>query len=156
MEIGYSLAKNVPVFSTDTLIESPHRFLVHRKEVHEALENVKPDLEVPRLPDQPDLYCLQQFYSKVARLRGFHEETRVEIMLLLVEEIGELAKAIRAMEDLTVSATDPAPKDVQLELADCLNYLIHMANSVGVNLEVAFREKERINASRNWTRPSQL
>lgn len=156
MEVGYALAKGVPVYATDPPKESPHKFLISQKTVIEALAEVRPGMEMPRLPDIATLDHLQSFYSQVARLRGFHEETPVEILLLLVEEIGELAKAIRAMEDLTVSTSDPAPRDVGLELADCLNYLLHMGNRVGVSLQSAFREKERINASRVWTRPSEL
>jgi NTP pyrophosphatase (non-canonical NTP hydrolase) len=156
MEIGYALARSVPVYASDPPKESPHKFLISQKSVIEALAEVRPGMETPRLPDTPTLNHLQRFYSQVARLRDFHEETPVEILVLLVEEIGELAKAIRAMEDLTVSTSDPAPRDVGLELADCLNYLLHMANRVGVSLESAFSEKERINASRVWTRPSEL
>jgi len=150
MEIGYALARSVPVYSSDPITESPHNLLISHKSVIDALAEVRPAIETPRLPDTPTLDHFQQFYSQVARLRNFHKESPIEILLLLVEEIGELAKAIRAMEGLTVSSSDPAPKDVRLELADCLNYLLHMANRVGVSLQSAFREKEKINATRVW------
>ncbi len=156
MEVGYALARRVPVYASDSPKESPHKFLIPQKSVTEVLAELSPVMDTPRLPDTATLDHLQSFYSQVARLRGFHEETPVEILVLLMEEIGELAKAIRAMEDLTVSTSDPAPRDVGLELADCLNYLLHMANRVGVSLQSAFREKERINASRVWARPSAL
>jgi NTP pyrophosphatase (non-canonical NTP hydrolase) len=57
----------------------------------------------------------------MVRLRGFDQETLWDVVLLLVEEVGELAKAVRKRSGLKIAATDPeAHKSVALELADCL------------------------------------
>lgn len=49
-------------------------------------------------------------------------------MLWLVEEIGELAEAIRSEE----------PENIEEELADCFAWIAALANLYGVNLEEAF------------------
>jgi NTP pyrophosphatase (non-canonical NTP hydrolase) len=74
----------------------------------------------------------------------------------LVEEVGELAKALRARVDVSMSDEDTSRKSVRLELSDCFIYLLHMANTTDIDLYSAFREKERLNANKRWSRPEQL
>jgi len=52
-------------------------------------------------------------------------------MLWLVEEIGELAEAIRREES----------ENIEEELADCFAWIGALANLYGVNLEEAFLKK---------------
>lgn len=52
-------------------------------------------------------------------------------MLWLVEEVGELAEAIRREE----------PENIKEELADCFAWIGAPANLYGVNLEEAFLKK---------------
>ena len=68
-------------------------------------------------------------------------------MLLLTEEIGELARAIRKSEGLK---RDAGYNDVGLldELADVQLYLVHLANSLGVSLDEAVNQKETKNDER--------
>jgi NTP pyrophosphatase (non-canonical NTP hydrolase) len=73
--------------------------------------------------------------------------------VLLVEELGELATALRARMGLLMSEEDEPEKTVRLELADCLIYILHMANQTGINLTSALRKKERINAAKKWYSP---
>ena len=77
--------------------------------------------------------------------RGF-EDTPERLMILLTEEIGEIATEIRkhwkGLSD---------PRRVGGEIIDALTYLLRMARGFGVDLERAVAEKERRNAERNWT-----
>ena len=52
-------------------------------------------------------------------------------MLWLVEEVGELAEAIRREE----------PENIEEELADCFAWIGALANLYGVDLEEAFLKK---------------
>lgn len=52
-------------------------------------------------------------------------------MLWLVEEVGELAEAIRREE----------PENIEEELADCFAWIGALANLYGVDLERAFLKK---------------
>jgi NTP pyrophosphatase (non-canonical NTP hydrolase) len=99
------------------------------------------------------LNYLQEYYAEQSSRRGFDRETPEQVFVLLVEEVGELAKAIRAMIHVSVQSDDATRKSVKLELADCFIYLLHMANQLHINLYDAFREKERINAEKQWYRP---
>lgn len=90
---------------------------------------------------------LQYYYEKVSNRRGWNKETPRDTMLLLTEEIGELARAIRKSQGLK---RDDGYDDVGLldELADVQLYLVHLANSLGVRLDEAVNQKEAKNEER--------
>lgn len=92
---------------------------------------------------------LQTYYKKKAKERGFSEESPKDVMLLLTEELGELARAVRKREGLKI---DNKTKiyEVEEEMADIFIYLLHLANQLGINLEEAFRKKEEENEKRKW------
>jgi len=81
--------------------------------------------------------------------RGFEKETVRDIFLLLTEEIGEVAKAIRHFERLHIDETSEK-KELRGELADVFIYLLDLSNHLGVDLEECFREKETINKTKSW------
>jgi NTP pyrophosphatase (non-canonical NTP hydrolase) len=152
LEIGYALALNVPIWSTHPLKDVPHRYLVSalsEKDVFALLKKNGTRKEIPLI----DRKYLQEYYAEQSRKRGFDNETTEQIFVLLVEEVGELAKAIRSMIGLSVQSDDATRKSVKLELADCFIYLLHMANKLRIDLYDAFREKERLNAEKRWHRP---
>ena len=105
------------------------------------------------LPPRPTLSDIQRYVTELERERGFDDQSARDKCLLLGEEVGELFRAVRRAEGLKV---DPAsrPADVADELADCLIYLVAIANRYDVDLEAAFRAKEEKNKERSWTRPS--
>ena len=77
----------------------------------------------------------------------------MDVALLLVEEVGELAKAIRVETGLKVAPNDVRRlPSLRLELADCLVYLTDLANLADISLEDALREKEALNAGRRWAK----
>jgi NTP pyrophosphatase (non-canonical NTP hydrolase) len=79
--------------------------------------------------------------------RGFGDESLRDVVLLLVEEVGEVAKAVRRLTGLkTYTATPKEQKKVAHELADCLIYLLDLANLADVDLDQAFQEKEALNS----------
>ena len=47
------------------------------------------------LKEENTLVQIQEYINKVIELRGFSEQNIEKTMLLLTEEVGELAKAIR-------------------------------------------------------------
>lgn len=96
---------------------------------------------------------LNQYQARIAELvvaRGFDTETVHEVFSLLVEEVGELAKAIRKTSGMKV---DRASKEhsVEEEAADVFWLLIDLCNRLDINLAEAFEKKETINQQRNWT-----
>lgn len=92
---------------------------------------------------------LQQYYKQKAKERGFDNESAKDTLLLLTEELGELAKAIRKSEGLKTD--DNSNKyDIEEELADVFIYLLHLSNILELNLEEAFWKKEEENNKRVW------
>ena len=96
---------------------------------------------------------VQDYIRKVLELRGFDKEPIQDTMLLLLEETGELAKAIRkSSTNMSVDADKMQNYDtVESEVADIFIVLTAVCNKLGINLFDALVEKEKANCNRNWT-----
>ncbi|RLD52219.1 MAG: RS21-C6 protein [Bacteroidetes bacterium] len=104
-----------------------------------------------QIPENPTLKDLQDHIKTIADERGWNKNNHLEIFLLLSEEIGELAKAVRNRIGLYAEKNIVANnEELELEFADVLNYLFDLANCFNINLEDAFRKKDKINAERIW------
>lgn len=108
----------------------------------------------PSLPDIPDTQAsLQQWQAYLQQLcaaRGWDQATHLQTWLLLSEELGELAKAIRNQDGLFQEAQSHPTLNLQEEFADVFSYLFQLANQCGVDLTQALRDKEHRNAQRHW------
>lgn len=156
MEIGYAIALGIPVFAQGAPIESILSMFIRTEPNVEFVKQSVLRAFDPGIPKRADLATLQAYVQKVVAARGFDKETLRDVLLLLMEEVGELAKAVRKQTGLKTAANDPnANKVVAHELADCLIYLLDIANLANVDLDLAFREKELINSRKVWeTYPS--
>jgi NTP pyrophosphatase (non-canonical NTP hydrolase) len=106
---------------------------------------------VPTLPPNAKLADLQAYVAEMEVERDFAASSVLQQCLLLGEEVGELFKSVRkshAGMRLASPAYDGQPQD---ELADVLILVCAIANRLGVDLEQAFRDKERRNAVRVWS-----
>lgn len=101
------------------------------------------------LNNRPTLSDYQKYIQVMVKERGFHKETILQIVLLMVEEFGELAKAIRKNENMKID-NDSREHNLEHEIADIFIYLLDLCNHLGVDLEKAFRDKEKINKKRFW------
>jgi len=101
-------------------------------------------------PLNPTLPELQAYVARTCRERGWDRADDLETMLLLVEEVGELARALRDHRNLFQEAGHPRGQ-VAEELADVLSYLLDLSTRLGVDLESAFRQKEEVNQERHWS-----
>ena len=102
------------------------------------------------LPPHPTLPELQQYMDEICQERGWKKDSYAEKFLLFTEEVGELAKAIRKTQGLYQEKARQKHPELEEEFADVLSYLLDLANYFQVDLETAFREKERVNATRTW------
>ncbi len=106
-------------------------------------------------PEISSLPLLQNYVAEKCKERGFDKAEDLETYLLLSEEIGEMAKAIRKRRKLFTVSDDTgdckAQEQLAEEMADVLSYLLELANRFGIDLEKAFRDKEAINDTRSWT-----
>jgi NTP pyrophosphatase (non-canonical NTP hydrolase) len=101
------------------------------------------------LPPSPTLRQLQEYVAQTERDRGFAEESELHKCLLLGEEMGELFKAVRRCSGIKVDPKSTV-NTVGEELADILNFVAAIANRFQIDLETAYRDKEKKNGTRTW------
>lgn len=107
---------------------------------------------LPSIPENASLSQLQAYQTAICKARGWDKTSDLESFLLFMEEIGELAKAIRNRRELyQEEGKSSHTNELKGEFADVLSYLMELANRFGIDLETVYREKEAINAKRNWS-----
>lgn len=102
------------------------------------------------LPSNPTLKDFQKYTAEMILERGFRDESISELLMLLLEECGELARACRQHTSAKSDTARPAQDNLSHELADIFLYILAIANKYDLDLEQAFREKEEINKKRIW------
>ena len=141
LEIGFARAAGVPVYAREPLADpSLHTFVETVASPSNALERIASGTPVPR----PALTAFQNYYRTVAIQRGYNTESPRDCLLLMVEEVGELARDVRKWHGLVRHAREPVTRRT-LELADVFLYVVHMANILDVDLAKIVQEKELIN-----------
>lgn len=106
----------------------------------------------------------QRFHGELDRSKGFIPDLYFNY-LCLSEEIGELGSELaelwreesqRAMKgqgekEAKRGALESRKDSLKDELADCMAYLLKMANYAGINLEEAYLAKMTLNQDRQWS-----
>lgn len=100
------------------------------------------------LPDSPNLDQFQCYIREMKKLRGL-EFDKNKALILLMEEVGELCKEVRATWEQENISNERA-QNIKLEIADVFVYVLELANQFEISLEQAFRDKEAINLGRQW------
>ncbi|HEU5199074.1 MAG TPA: MazG nucleotide pyrophosphohydrolase domain-containing protein [Ktedonobacterales bacterium] len=103
-----------------------------------------------QLAEKPTLSDLQRYVAEVCQERGWTKDTPAEKFVLFIEEVGELAKAMRKAAGLYEERAKPSQWALEEEFADVLSYLLDLANCFEIDLEAVFRAKEQVNQSRTW------
>lgn len=91
----------------------------------------------------------QGLIKKLVKERGYDDETVSEVFLLLVEEVGELGKAIRKNTGMRVSDHSKSHA-VADELADVFWLVVDLSNRLDIDLDQAFEQKELANQKRKY------
>ncbi|MCB9746059.1 MAG: hypothetical protein H6740_26020 [Alphaproteobacteria bacterium] len=107
------------------------------------------------LPPNPTMQDYQRYIHELEDAQGWLEVDLVRSCFLMGEEVGELFKAVRKVERM-FDEQAPAPREAAVahvgeELVDVLNYLLAIANRLDIDVEAAFRDKNRLNQTRTWT-----
>ncbi len=129
LEVGFAHALGIPVIATETVNDQTIAAMVDG-----ILGETIGTHDYGR-----GLKALQKQYATIAKRNKWDKESARDTMLLLTEEVGELARAIRKHEGLDRDGGF----DVQLseELADVQIYLAHLANTVSIDLGDAVTNK---------------
>ena len=104
------------------------------------------------LKEDNTLEEVQEYIRKVIEIRGFSNQSIEQAMLLLTEEIGELAKAIRK-EKTTMSIDNNKIRNydtIESEVADVFIVLCTICNKLNINLFSSLKDKEKENIVRIW------
>lgn len=141
LEIGFANAAGVPVYATETPVDKRFQSFVRLVESPEAVVRSRP---AHPDPPAPALKAFQQYYRRAASRRGYTKERPKDCLLLMIEEIGELARALRKREKLVRHGSYPESTEAH-ELADVFLYVVHMANVLGLDLAEIVQKKEFIN-----------
>lgn len=102
------------------------------------------------LNEKSSISEVQQYIKDMKKARKFEGITIEREMMLFIEEIGELAKAIRKNTNGSLDINKQYDVNVEEELADCFIYLLSIANMNHVDIFKAFKEKEEKNCKRIW------
>lgn len=104
------------------------------------------------LNEKNTLNEIQNYIKEVIKIRGFSEQKVQDKMLLLLEETGELAKAIR--KTIPEASVDYEKienyTDIEEEVADVFIVLVSICNRLNINLYDAIIKKEEKNIKRQW------
>ncbi len=145
LEIGFARAVGVPVFAREQ-VKDPviHSFVEVLSSPAVAIDAIKSQgFPIPK----PALAAFQNYYRRVALQRGYKSESPKDCLLLMVEEVGELAREIRRQERLVRHGPSSQSSESR-ELADIFLYVVHMANVLDVDLSKIVQEKELVNLQR--------
>jgi deoxyguanosine kinase len=105
----------------------------------------------------------QRFHVELDRSKGFITDLYFNY-LCLSEEMGELGSELAELwrqeallarqgqprEEAKEGALEIRRESLKEELADCMAYLLKMANDAGINLEEAYLSKMQVNQDRQW------
>ena len=106
--------------------------------------------QLSKLNENTTLKDLQKYVNDMIEIRGFSKETPQDVMLLLTEEVGELAKEIRKSRKYFLDTSKNNELDVEGEIADVFIYILSKCRVMNVNLLEAFKNKKEKNCKREW------
>ncbi len=98
------------------------------------------------------LDTIQNYIKQVIDIRGFGKQPIEQELLLLLEEVGELAKSVRKEKtNMCIDKVKIKNYDtVESEIADVFIVLTSICNTLNINLYDAIIEKEKVNVERTW------
>ena len=106
-----------------------------------------------KLSNKSSINEIQSYIKAIMEIRGFNKEKTSDKILLLIEEVGELAKAIRKNENkLGIDKTKECNySSVESEVADVFIVLLSICDILNIDLFKVFLDKEEENIKRTWS-----
>lgn len=114
------------------------------------MDNKYLENELEKINEESSVRDLQKYINDMIKVRGFENETPKDIMILLTEEIGELAKEVRKLSGIKTDVNKKDETRASEEIADVLIYILSMCKVLNIDLLEAFKDKEKINLKRTW------
>ena len=104
------------------------------------------------LNEKNTLREVQNYIQNINEIRGFNKQEITKTMLLLTEDVGELAKAIRKHStDMAIDVEKENNYDtIESEISDVFYVLSCICNKLNIDIFNCLKEKEEINIKRIW------
>ncbi|KPL21528.1 MAG: hypothetical protein AMJ93_09415 [Anaerolineae bacterium SM23_84] len=100
--------------------------------------------------DRLTIRDLQAFHRELDEAKGFDRDLFRNLTYLMAE-LGEAVRAARQFERVRgLPEEDEAKDHLGEELADCLAYVLKLANYAGVDLQACYTKKMKQNLERTW------
>ena len=107
-------------------------------------------IELDKLNSKSSLDDLQRYIKVMLKENDFNN-TPLELLCFLIEEVGELAKEIRKNEaNMQMDIDKKNFSSISDELADVCIYVLTIADKYDLNLLEALKKKEVMNLDRIW------
>lgn len=103
-----------------------------------------------RLNNNPTLSDYQAYIQQQCTARGWTDRTDTERVMMLAEEVGEIAKEVRKHSGKFGYDKPSDASELGEELVDAFNWLVDLANANDIDLETAFRSKWAKTDKRTW------
>lgn len=105
-----------------------------------------------KLNENNTLQEVQKYIKDVIEIRGFSNQEIEKTMLLLLEEVGELAKSIRKnATNMSIDKNKINHYDtIESEIADVFIVLSSICNKLNIDMYQAIKDKEKENINRTW------
>ncbi len=114
------------------------------------MEEINLEEEFNKLNEKSSLRDFQKYIEKMIKKRGFDNETPEDVVLLLTEELGEVAKEVRKSTDIKMDINSSRTQNLDKEIADLFNMLMSLCVVTKIDLFEAYKNKEEINLKRKW------
>lgn len=101
------------------------------------------------LPNSDSLKKLQEYVWQMNIDRGFNTDNPSQKLVMLMEEMGELAKAVRKLSGLKFTDTTKVT-NLREEIADVQIVLLGLASMNDIDVFDAVIDKEKLNREREW------
>ncbi len=153
MELGFAYALRKHIYCSEIVDDATLKLYCGEKAAPSEIAKQLAAYEITtdHLHPRCSLAELQEYLHHIIQKRGFDKETPRDVMLLMVEEVGELAKALRKYTGLKVDAKKlERYTSVEEEIADVFIYLVDLANLLNASLFDVFLAKEKKNEKRFW------
>jgi len=95
---------------------------------------------------------VQEYIAGKIKIRGFEDETLHERLILLMEEVGELAKACRKISGMNNDQKRKNKFLVGEEVADVVNLIFAVGVKLDLDIEKEFIKKEKQIDKRTYQR----
>ena len=106
--------------------------------------------ELNALSKESSVKDLQKYIKDMIETRGF-KNSLLERMVLLTEEIGELAKEVRKTDNnFTVDINKEYNSSLENEITDVFICLMGMCELIDMDIVEGLKNKEKINFGRIW------